>query len=119
MITKERLLQPAAGLALLDFALADAQPHNERNEHQEGAAHKGCPCTPMSDAHMAPELSVVAALEERCNASDSPQVNTVCLLSQCRTDTHILLREGRPWLSAHSFSQEGAGKDDTREVGEG
>ena len=33
VITKERLLQPAASLALGDFALADEQPHNERDEH--------------------------------------------------------------------------------------
>ena len=46
-VTKERLLQPAACLALVDLALTDEQTHNECDEHQEGAAHKGCPCTPI------------------------------------------------------------------------
>ena len=33
VITKERLLQPAAGLALEDFALTNEETHNERDEH--------------------------------------------------------------------------------------
>ena len=47
-LTKQGLLQGAGDLALLDFILPDAEPHNQRNEHQAGAHNEGRPCTALS-----------------------------------------------------------------------
>ena len=48
VLTKKGILQCAAGFALLDLILLDAEPYNQRNEDQDGTTYEGRPCNTTS-----------------------------------------------------------------------